>query len=198
MCRFGNAPYLFLVASMVTGLFGCAEMILPIPPGTTVVEDSGYGLIFGRVAVIRDGEDQMTSLPGFPKEFGWALTQTGSGKRYVVSPLTQNGIFLLALPAGSYQVSKLMYEERAGLWEGRLPARFSVRPGETTYLGTWEITFTNLGSSSRLVGGVRNQLNAASNDLKETYAGKLPPITLGLLDSDLRGYFSLMRPRAEQ
>jgi len=102
---------------MVGCLWGCAELVRPIEPGTALTESPGHGLVFGRIAVIRDGEDQFAALPSFPKEFGWVLTKAGSGKRYVVSPLTQNGVFVLELPTGSYEVSKLMYDERAGLWD---------------------------------------------------------------------------------
>lgn len=190
-----------LAAGVVAGLLlACTNTVLvrPIEPGTAVTEKPGYGLAFGRIAIMRDGEDQLAALPRFPKEFGWVLTQAGTGKRYVVSPLTQDGPFALELPGGFYEVTKLMYEERAGLWEGRLPASFSVKPGELTYLGTWQITFMNLGQSSKISGGVVNQLKEASDDLQQTYLGKLQPVTLGLLESALQGHISLMRPRAEQ
>jgi len=105
-----------LVATGIAGcVWGCAELVLPIQPGSPLIEKPGNGLVFGRITVIRDGEDQLSALPSFPKEFGWVLTQLKSGKRYVVSPLTEGGAFVLDLPAGSYEVSKLMYEERAGL-----------------------------------------------------------------------------------
>ncbi len=190
-----------LAAGAVAGLLlSCTNtaLVRPVEPGTALVEKPGQGLVFGRIAVIRDGEDQLSALPSFPKEFGWVLTHAASGKRYVVSPLTENGIFVLELPGGSYAVTKLMYEERAGLWEGRLTASFSVKPGELVYLGTWQITFMNLGPSSKISGGVVNQLREASDDLTHTYEGKLQPITLGLMESALQGYFSLVRPRAEQ
>jgi len=170
---------------------------MPVQPGSPLVEKPGDGLVFGRIAVIRDGEDQLSALPSFPKEFWWVLTQVRSGKRYVVSPLTQDGLFALDLPAGSYEVTKLMYEERAGLWEGRLPARFIVQPGMLIYLGTWEIQFTNLGPSSRILGRVVNQLGEARDDLTRTYTGKLQPATVSLLVSVPEGYFSLVRPRAD-
>lgn len=171
---------------------------MPVQPGAPLVEKPGDGLVFGRIAVIRDSEDQLSALPSFPKEFGWVLTQLKSGKRYVVSPLTENGVFALDLPAGSYEVSKLMYEERAGLWEGHLLARFTVQPDKLTYLGTWEIQFTNLGPSSRIVGTVEDQQDEARDDLKETYTGSPRPITKGLLESAKEGSLSLVRPRAEQ
>lgn len=190
-----------LAVGAVAGLlFACTNttLIRPIEPGANLVETPGHGLVFGSIAIIRDGEDQLSAISSFPKEFGWVLTQAGTGKRYVVSPLTQNGPFALELPAGSYEVTKLMYEERMGTWEGRLPSSFSVKAGELVYLGTWELTFMNLGPGSRISGGVVNQFKGASDDLKQTYTGKLQPVTLGLLESSLQGYLSLVRPRSEQ
>ncbi len=190
-----------LAAGTLAGLLlSCANTVLirPIEPGTSLVAPSGHGLVFGRIAVIRDSEDQLAALPAFPKEFGWVLQELKTGRKYVVDSLTQNGPFVLDLQGGSYEVTKLMYEERAGLWEGRLPASFSVKPGQLVYLGTWQITFTNLGPSSKISGGVANQLKEASDDLKQNYEGKLQPITQGLMESALQGYFSLIRPRAEQ
>ena len=198
MRRSGRLSYLLAAASIASSLSGCAEFIRPVQPGDSVVAKPGDGLIFGRVAIIRDGEDQMPALPRFPKEFGWTLKQLKTGKQYVVSPLTEDGIFVLALPAGSYEVTKLMYEERVGLWEGRLPARFSVQPDGVTYLGTWEIEFTNLGPSSKILGKVANQIAEARDDLQQTYKITQKPITVGLLDSAKEGYLSLLRPRSEQ
>ena len=190
-----------LAAGAVAGLLvACANatLVRPVESGAILAETPGQGLVFGRIAVIRDGEDQLTALPAFPKEFGWVLTQLKSGKRYVVSPLTLYGAFALDLPAGTYEVTKLMYEERAGGWEGHLLARFTVQPGKLIYLGTWQIQFTNLGASSKIEGKVVDQKDEASEDLKQTYTGKLQPLTVGLLESAQEGYLSLVRPRAEQ
>jgi hypothetical protein len=135
---------LLLAAGMAGCVGGCAELVFPVRPGSPFMEKPGNGLVFGRVAVIRDGKDQLSALPSFPKEFGWVLIQLKSGRKYVTTPLTQNGMFVLDLPAGSYEVSKLMYEERTGFWEGHLLARFTVQPDKLTYLGTWELQFMTL------------------------------------------------------
>ena len=198
MQRSRRVSNLLAAAGIAGCVWGCAELVRPIEPGTALTESPGHGLVFGRIAVIRDDEDQFSALPSFPKEFGWVLTQAGSGKRYVVSPLTQNGVFVLELATGSYEVSKLMYDERAGLWEGRLPARFSVQSSGLNYVGTWAIEFTNLGPSSKIVGKVVNQLDEARDDLKQTYTWKQLPVTVSLLESAQEGYLSLVRPRAEQ
>ncbi len=186
--------------TVVCLLFACTNtsLLRPLEPGTTIVETQGSGIVFGRVAVMRDGEDQLCALPAFPKEFGWVLSQAETGKGYVVSPLTENGIFALELPAGTYEVSKLMYEERAGLWEGSVPAAFSVKAGKSVYLGTWRLEFLNLGPSSRMSGQVVDQSREAAEDLKQNYPALTLPVSSGLLASSAQGYLSLVRPRAEQ
>jgi len=188
-----------LIAAGIAGcVWGCAELVFPVRPGSPFMEKPGNGLVFGRIAVIRDGEDQLSALPSFPKEFGWVLIQLKSGRKYVTSPLTQKGMFVLDLPAGSYEVSKLMYEERVGFWEGQLLARFTVQPDKLTYLGTWEIQFMNLGPSSPIGGKVLDEQGQASDDLTQTYTGLSRPIAKGLLESAKEGYLSMLRPRFAQ
>ena len=188
-----------LIAAGIAGcVWGCAELVFPVRPGSPFMEKPGNGLVFGRIAVIRDGEDQLSALPSFRKEFGWVLIQLKSGRKYVTSPLTQKGMFVLDLPAGSYEVSKLMYEERVGFWEGQLLARFTVQPDKLTYLGTWEIQFMNLGPSSPIGGKVLDEQGQASDDLTQTYTGLSRPIAKGLLESAKEGYLSLLRPRFAQ
>jgi len=190
--------YLLAVATMTSGLATCAQLVRPLQPGEAVVAKPGDGLIFGRIVMLRDKRNVFTELPRFNNEFGWELTQTASGKRYVISPLTQDGPFVLALPPGLYEVTKLMVEDRAGQWEGLLVASFVVKPGTLTYLGTWEIEFTNLGPSSKVRGRVVDQLNEARDDLQQTYGGTPQSITVGTLATAEEGYLSLLQPRAEQ
>jgi hypothetical protein len=194
----GGVSKLLIAAGMAGCVWGCAELVLPVRPGSPFMEKPGNGLVFGRIAVIRDGEDQLSAIPSFRKEFGWVLTQLKSGKKYVTSPLTQHGMFVLDLPAGSYEVSKLMYEERDGFWEGHLLARFTVQPDKLTYLGTWELQFMNLGPSSPIGGKVLDQQDEASDDLTQTYTGLSRPIAKGLLVSAKEGSLSLLRPRFYQ
>ena len=186
---------LFLFAAILPG---CAEFVRPVQPGGAVVEKPGTGLIVGRIAIIQDAEDRMVSLPGFPREFGWELLQADSGRKYIVDPLTQSGVFAVALPAGIYHVTKLRYEDRYGLWEGILAASFSVKPGSPTYLGTWEITFTGLGPGVPITGRTLNTLEQDRDEFEERYAIKAGAVTMALLQSASEGHFSLVRPRSEQ
>jgi len=147
--------------------------------------------------MIRDGEDRMTSLPSFPRSFGWELLEAHSGKKFVVDPLTENGFFALPLPAGLYHVTKLRYEDRYGLWEGTLAASFSVKPGSLTYVGTWQITFAGLGPGVPITGRTLNDLKEDRAELEERYAINARPVTVALLESAPEGQFSLLRPRSE-
>jgi hypothetical protein len=177
---------------------GCAEFGRPVQPGVAVLEKPGTGLIVGRIAIIRDGEDRMVSLPGFPREFGWELLQAASGRKYIVDPLTQSGVFAVALPAGIYHVITLRFENRAGLWEGSLPATFIVKPAGSTYVGTWEIIFAGLGPGVPITGRTLNTLEQDREEFEERYAIKARAVTVALLQSASEGHFSLVRPRSEQ
>ena len=179
-------------------LSGCAELVRPLEPGLVITERPDGGLVFGRIAVIRDGEDRMTSLPSFPRSFGWELIQAETGKKFVVDPLTENGLFALPLPAGIYHVTKLRYEDRDGFWEGTLAASFSVKPPGSTYLGTWQITFAGLGPGVPITSRTQNDFNEERDEFEERYAINARPVTVALLQSTSEGHFSLLRPRSEQ
>jgi hypothetical protein len=131
----------------------------------------------------------------FGKEFGWWLTREGPGDRFVVRTLTHDGPYVVNLPAGRYRVTGLIYDEGAGVWEGELPATFTVNAGEATYLGTWEIQFVKSGMAGKVSAKVVDQLTKASGELRGTYTGTPKLITVTLLDSAREGYFSLVELR---
>jgi hypothetical protein len=177
---------------------GCAEFVRPVQPGGAVAEKPGTGLIVGRIAIIQDAEDRMTSLPSFPRSFGWELLEAHTGKKFVVDPLTEDGFFALSLPAGIYHVIRLRFETRAGLWEGTLPATFIVKPTGSTYIGTWEITFAGLGPGVPITARTLNILEQDRDEFEQRYAMKAGSVTMALLQSASEGHFALVRPRSEQ
>lgn len=193
-----KANIVLSLAAVAAGVLvsACAVPVLPVAPGTTQVENSTRGLAFGRIQVVRDGYDQMAY--SFGKEFGWWLTREDSGERVVVRTLTQEGPFVVNLPAGQYRVTGLIYDEGAAVWEGELPATFTVNAGGATYLGTWEIQFVKVGMAGKVSGRVVDQLNKAQGELRETYTGAPKPISVALLDSAREGYFSIVELRIGQ
>ena len=193
-----TAAVLLFLGALSTLFSACAELPRPLPPGSSVAERPGQSLVLGRIAMIRDGEDRMTSLPSFPRSFGWELLEASTGKKFVVDPLTENGFFALSLPAGIYHLTRLRYEDRSGLWEGILAASFSVKSGRLTYLGTWEITFAGLGPGVPITGRTLNELKEDSDEFEHLYVIMPGTVTVALLQSASEGHFSLMRPRSEQ
>ncbi|MDO8547993.1 MAG: hypothetical protein Q7R68_11640 [Nitrospirales bacterium] len=185
-------------AALAAGVLvsACAVPVMPLSPGTAQVENSTRGLVFGRIQVVRDGYDQMAY--SFGKEFGWWLTREDSGERFVVPALTHEGPFVVNLPAGRYRVTGLIYDEGAAVWEGELPATFTVSAGGATYLGTWEIQFVKVGMAGKVRGRVVDQLSKAQGELRETYTGAPKPISVALLDSARDGYFSIVEFRIGQ
>jgi hypothetical protein len=193
-----KANIVLSLAAVAAGVLvsSCAVPVLPLSSGTSQVENSTRGLVFGRIQVVRDGYDQMAY--SFGKEFGWWLTREDGGERVVVRTLTQDGPFVVNLPAGRYRVTGLIYDEGAAVWEGELPATFTVNAGGATYLGTWEIQFVKVGMAGKVSGRVVDQLSKAQGELRETYTGVPKPISVALLDSARDGYFSIVEFRIGQ
>ncbi len=134
----------------------------------------------------------------FGKEFGWWMTEENTDRRYVVRTLTRDGAFALNLPAGRYRITGLIYDEGAGVWEGKVPAEFHVAAGEATYLGTWRITFEFPGRAGNVTAGVMNELDRARPILLKTYVGPPKPLEVSLLHTAQQGYFSLIELRIGQ
>ena len=188
---------LSLIASTAL-LSGCADLIRPLEPDSPLPEKPGYGIAFGRIAVMRDGEDRMTSLPSFPRSFGWELVQAETGKKVVVDPLTEHGVFAVPLPAGIYHVTKLRYEDRDGLWEGTLAASFSVKPSSLTYVGTWQITFAGLGPGVPITGRTLNDLKEDRDEFEQRYKISPGSVVITIMETAKEGRLALLKPRAEQ
>lgn len=139
----------------------------------------------------------MMSLPSFPRSFGWELLQGDTDKKFVVDPLTENGLYALPLPAGTYHVTKLRYEDRDGVWEGSAPASFSVKDG-WTYIGTWELTYAGLGSAPPITAVAHDDLKGERSEFDTSYGISARTIKIGLLQSARTGSLRLLRPRSEQ
>ena len=189
---------ILFVGTLSAVLSACAEFPRPLSQGSSVSEHFDQSLILGRIAVIRDDEDRMTSSPSFPRSFGWKLIQAETGKKFVVDPLTEKGFFALPLPAGIYHVTKLVYEDRAGIWEGSLAATFIVKPTGLTYVGTWEITFAGLGQGVPITGRTLSMLEQDRDEFVQRYKISAGSIAIALMETAKEGYLSLLRPRAEQ
>jgi hypothetical protein len=189
-----NFARLLLVSGLVWIQSACAIPVLPLQPGTVQVENSTHGLIFGRIEVFRKGQDQMMTLG---KTFGWWLLHEDSGRHYVVWLLTHDGPFIVNLPGGQYQVTRIVYDESAGVWEGTLGATFMVKAGEATYLGTWHIDMEFHGQAGRIYGRVEKEWEQAQKNFFHTYMGAEKPMGIALLLSEPEGFLSSITLRID-
>jgi hypothetical protein len=189
-----NFARLLLVSGLVWIQSACTIPVLPLQPGTVQVENSTHGLIFGKIQVFRKGDDQMVTLG---KTFGWWLLHEDSGRHYVVWLLTHDGPFVVNLPGGQYQVTRIVYDESAGVWEGTLGASFMVKAGEATYLGTWHIDMEFRGKAGRIYGRVEDELEQAQKYFFRTYVGAAKPMGIALLHSEPEGFLSLVTLRVD-
>jgi hypothetical protein len=189
-----NFARLLLVSGLVWIQSACAIPVLPLEPGTVQVENSTHGLIFGRIEVFRNGQDQMMTLG---QTFGCWLLHEDSGRHYVVWQLTHDGHFVVNLPGGEYQVTRIVYDESAGVWEGTLGASFMVKPGEATYLGTWHIDMEFHGQAGRIYGRVEKEWEQAQKNFLHTYVGAAKPMGIALLHSEPEGFLSSVTLRVD-
>jgi hypothetical protein len=173
-------------------LWGCSHELRPLASGTRHVENATHGLVFGRIKVIPESHDHMANLPAY--ELGWWLTRQESGERFVVMPLTKDGAFVLNLSEGTYQVTRLFYHGN-GVWDGSIPANFTVAPGHVTYLGTWVLRFdTDRTARAAVKAEVIDELPIAERELGYVYLGPSKPVRVALLTSQPEGYFSRWTP----
>jgi hypothetical protein len=189
---------IYLALCLGVSLLSCAQFVVPMQPGSAISEKPGTGLVLGRIAMIRDGEDRLISPAALPRGFGWDLAEGISGKKYVMDPLTEAGLFAVVLPAGIYHVTKIRYEDRSGLWEGTLPATFLVKTNGPIYLGTWEITIAGLGPAVPIIARTLNDLKEEQEQLEYTYKVGSRGLSAALLESAKEGSLRLVRPRSEQ
>jgi hypothetical protein len=111
-------------------LSGCAtELPLTVPEA----EVSGT-LVVGRVVTLITGESRRIYLPELRS---FEVINTESQERFKVDVQSQDGYFSLSLPAGPYELNRLQISEGPFLSMAQLSANFVLKPGVTTFLGTW-------------------------------------------------------------
>ncbi|MDK2741319.1 MAG: hypothetical protein NDI90_00255 [Nitrospira sp. BO4] len=144
---------------------GCATMVTPLKPGAaTSVEGPNHGYVVGRVHLQWNGKTQ--AVGQFPFDMKWSLTDEKSGDKLVVNQVPVDGPFVLDLPAGSYQLTAVSFDNALGIWQTPLSTSFSVRPQEYTYIGTWDLTMQTGFFSGSLTRRVLDQQDQAEKDMR--------------------------------
>lgn len=128
---------------MFAGLtFGCTTVLVPrSPAGITVTDaDKDHGWLLGRILLTRHEMDHTEKFKKMRMvDMKWWLEEEASGKRFQISHLPIDDSFAVKLPAGSYRVTGIGFNNMRGVWHTMLPAAFSVQSRECTSLGTWAL-----------------------------------------------------------
>lgn len=180
--RIFGGTLLLLGASLI---FGCTSVITPVRPGdTTPFAKPNHGLVLGRMHLVWNGKDSRTGMGG-PLDVKWRIEEETSGAQLVVDHVPADGPFVLDLPAGSYRLTTVSLDNSLGVWQTSLPARFSVRSHECTYLGTWELRMQTAFYSGSITRQVLDQQELAQQDLEAIVGNNhaWPPMVTQLVAS---------------
>ena len=141
------------------------------------MKDSGHGLVFGRIHVTENGKDQ-------PLNLQWLITKGLHGRRVLIDGLPIDGPFAVQLPAGSYRLTEVRLDIAQGVWQAALPATFTVRSRECTYLGAWELDLHTEFFSAVITRQVHDEQKRDRDDFHMTFgAGSCPVLKAPLASS---------------
>jgi hypothetical protein len=158
---------------------GCAAtVVVPLKPGSVAMKDSDHGLVFGRIHVTENGKDQ-------PFDLKWLITKGPQGRRVLFDELPFDGLFAVQLPAGSYRLTEVRLDKAQGVWQASMPATFTVRPRECTYLGAWELDLHTEFFSAVITRRVDDEQKRDENDFHTTFGAESCPILKVPLASSL-------------
>lgn len=108
---------------------GCATALGPMPERLA----ADHAVAFGRALAVVTGPRTRSFQPkiGFLE-----LENQSTGERWQVKT-RPDGLFVLDLPAGRYELSRVEIREGPFMSLANLRARFEIGAGSLTYLGTW-------------------------------------------------------------
>lgn len=128
---------LHLISVLLGGLSlfmtgGCVTSVVATHGGLT----SNGSLVFGRVLVVLTGP---TTRWYQPSVRFFELVNRETRERLRVDVESSNRIFTLALPPGSYELSRIQINEGPFMSISDLALSFHVAPDRLTYAGTWRL-----------------------------------------------------------
>jgi len=123
----------FLIVTLLglVGLFGCVTSMSAIPERVPA-EDKAVAI--GRVVTVLTGP---TTRWYTPQLRFFEVVNSTTGERIRVDVQSDDAWFVLPLPAGEYELSRIQISEGAFLGMAGLEPRFQVNAGEVTYVGSW-------------------------------------------------------------
>ena len=164
-CRGQLGRYFTLVLLGLVVMTGCVTVVTPLKPGAGISQEgSDDGYVLGRIHLQWNGKTQ--AVGQFPFNMKWSLRDEKSGNELVVDQVPVYGPFMLNLPAGSYRLTAVSFDNALGVWRTPLSTFFSVRSQECTYVGTWDLAMQTEFFTGLLTRRVRDQQEQAEKDMR--------------------------------
>ena len=179
-CRGQLGRYFTLVLLGLFVMTGCVTVVTPLKPGAGISQEgSDHGYVLGRMHLQWNGKTQ--AVGQFPFNMKWSLRDEKSGNELVVDQVPVDGPFMLNLPAGSYRLTAVSFDNALGVWRTPLSTFFSVRSQECTYVGTWDLAMQTEFFTGLLTRRVRDQQEQAEKDMRTIMGDRVwPPMVTQL------------------
>jgi hypothetical protein len=170
---------LFILFSLIA-TFGCATVVTPLKPGAPALANANHGLMLGRIHLVWNGRDPRNGQR-VPFVVKWRITEETRGTELLIDHVPVDGPFVVELPSGSYRLTAVSIDNALGMWQASLPAAFSVRSQECTYLGTWELDMRTGFFDGSISRHVLDEQEMAQHDLRTIIGeGTWPPMVAQL------------------
>lgn len=85
--------HVLLMGALVIGIpfaGGCTTHVVPVSPAEIRIADEDHGVLFGKVHLTRNGQDQSAGLE-WPREMKWWVEDEPHGKRFLITHLPIDG-----------------------------------------------------------------------------------------------------------
>lgn len=127
-----------LLPLILLTLVGCATTLpaLPSPSDFTQTAPSDSAIIVGHVLTVLIGP---TTRAYIPELRFFELVNTTTQDRVRVEVQSEDQWFIIPVPPGDYQLSRLQISEGAFLATAGLSPGFKTSEGQMTYVGTWRL-----------------------------------------------------------
>jgi hypothetical protein len=178
--------YLVSVLLWVAGAsYGCTTRVVPIPHSDTQMIDDGHGLLLGTHRLDQDGKIQLSALK-WSSNMKWWIEEVTHGKRSLIVRLPLEGSFAVKLPAGSYRVTKIVFDSSRGKWHTVLPTTFQIRSRECTSLGTSELQVQVGFFAGSITRRVLNEQELVDDGPERIVGGEKCPTSTAQLESPIK------------
>ena len=119
-----------LATTLGLGLLGCTTTLT----ATAVPEDVHTTVAVGRAVAVITGERHRIYEPAVRS---FEIQNRETGERFTVEIQSDNERFMLSLPTGEYELTRVQINEGPFLSMAQLATTFSVKNDAITYVGTW-------------------------------------------------------------